>query len=103
MIRCDALVVGGGPGGLDLRADTAPRRLGRRVVDRAAFPRDKVCAGWLTPGVFTLLELQPDEYRDAGLTLQEITGLPDRPDRRAAPRNPIPTRRQLRDSPVRVR
>ena len=43
------------------------------VADRARFPRDKVCAGWLTPEVFGLLELAPAEYRDAGLTLQEIT------------------------------
>jgi uncharacterized protein (TIGR02246 family) len=51
------------------------RRAGWDVVvaDRARFPRDKVCAGWLTPGVFPLLDLEPDEYRAAGLTLQEIT------------------------------
>ena len=43
------------------------------VADRARFPRDKVCAGWLTPGVFPLLDLDPDEYRATGLTLQAIT------------------------------
>lgn len=74
MIRCDALVVGGGPAG-----STCARALRLAgwdvvVVDRARFPRDKVCAGWLTPEVFRLLDLEPAEYRDAGLTLQEITG-----------------------------
>jgi flavin-dependent dehydrogenase len=44
------------------------------VLDRARFPRDKVCAGWVTPGVFTLLDLDPAEYRATGLTIQEITG-----------------------------
>lgn len=73
MIRCDALIVGGGPAG-----STCARTLRRAgwdvvVADRATFPRDKVCAGWLTPGVFPLLELDPNEYRAAGLTLQEIT------------------------------
>ena len=73
MIRCDALVVGGGPGG-----STCARLLRRAgwdvaVVDRARFPRDKVCAGWLTPQVFELLELEPAAYRAAGLTIQEIT------------------------------
>jgi menaquinone-9 beta-reductase len=73
MIRCDALVVGGGPGG-----STCARFLRQAgwhviVADRARFPRDKVCAGWLTPGVFPMLELEPAEYRAAGLTLQEIT------------------------------
>ena len=73
MTRCDALVVGGGPAG-----STCARLLrlaGWQVVvaDRARFPRDKVCAGWLTPRVFDALELDPAEYRAAGLTLQEIT------------------------------
>jgi len=74
VIRCDALVVGGGPAG-----STCAWALGRAgwnvvVADRARFPRDKVCAGWLTPAVFGLLELDPDEYRSTGATLQEISG-----------------------------
>jgi len=73
VIRCDALVVGGGPAG-----STAARLLRLAgwdviVADRASFPRDKVCAGWLTPDVFPLLDLTPDEYRATGLTFQEIT------------------------------
>jgi flavin-dependent dehydrogenase len=72
MIRCDALVVGGGPGG-----STCARILHRHgwnviVADRATFPRDKVCAGWLTPDVFTLLDLNPEDYKRTGLTFQEI-------------------------------
>src|SRR5262245_23590592 len=74
MVQCDALVVGGGPAG-----STCARMLRRAgwdvvVLDRARFPRDKVCAGWVTPGVFELLELDPAEYRATGLTIQEITG-----------------------------
>ena len=73
MIGCDALVVGGGPGG-----STCARLLLKAgwnviVADRAQFPRDKVCAGWLTPSVFPLLDLDPAEYRETGRTLQEIT------------------------------
>jgi geranylgeranyl reductase family protein len=73
LIQCDALIVGGGPAG-----STAARRLRLAgwdvvVADRARFPRDKVCAGWLTPDVFPLLDLTPDEYRATGMTLQEIT------------------------------
>lgn len=73
MIRCDAVIAGGGPAG-----STCARVLRRagwqvRVLDRARFPRDKVCAGWVTPGAFEALELDPGEYRAAGLTLQEIT------------------------------
>jgi geranylgeranyl reductase family protein len=74
MTHCDAVIVGGGPAG-----STCARTLTRagwdvRVVDRARFPRDKVCAGWLTPAVFPLLDLTPEEYRGTGLTLQEISG-----------------------------
>jgi geranylgeranyl reductase family protein len=73
VIRCDALIVGGGPGG-----STAARLLRLAgwdviVADRARFPRDKVCAGWLTPDVFPLLDLTPSEYPATGLTFQEIT------------------------------
>ena len=95
MIRSDAVIVGGGPSG-----STCARFLRRAgwnvvVVDRARFPRDKVCAGWLTPGVFPLLELDPDEYRATGLTLEAITtfrtGLLDRSGGRPH-RTPIETR-----------
>jgi len=74
MARCDALIVGGGPAG-----STCARVLTQAgwhvvVIDRASFPRDKVCAGWVTPGVFRLLDLDPETYRGAGLTIQPITG-----------------------------
>jgi flavin-dependent dehydrogenase len=74
MTRCDALVVGGGPGGSSCAH--ALRRAGWDVVvaDRARYPRDKVCAGWLTPRVLSLLDLDPAAYRGTGRVLQEITG-----------------------------
>lgn len=73
MIRADAVIVGGGPAGSTCAG--ALRRAGWDVivVDRAQFPRDKVCAGWVTPEVFSLLDLSPAEYQAAGLTLQPIT------------------------------
>jgi geranylgeranyl reductase family protein len=74
MRRCDALIVGGGPAGSSCAR--ALRLAGWNVVvlDRARFPRDKVCGGWVTPGVFRAIDLDPDEYRATGLVLQEITG-----------------------------
>jgi flavin-dependent dehydrogenase len=73
MERCDVLIVGGGPAG-----STAAWRLVRAgvdvvVLDRAHFPRDKVCTGWMTPGVVEALELDLHAY-EAGRTLQPITG-----------------------------
>ena len=43
------------------------------VWDRARFPRDKVCAGWITPQAVADLDLDLADYR-AGRTLQPITG-----------------------------
>ena len=74
MIRGDAVVVGGGPAGATCARTLSRAGWGVGVIDAAAFPRDKVCAGWLTPGVFPLLDLSPDEYRAAGLTLEAVTG-----------------------------
>jgi geranylgeranyl reductase family protein len=73
MRRCDAVVVGGGPAGSSCA--WALRRGGADVVvlDRAAFPRDKVCAGWITPAVAAVLELDAEDYR-RGRTFQPITG-----------------------------
>ena len=73
MIRCDALVVGGGPAGSTCARVLRLAGWDVVVADRARFPRDKVCAGWITPGVFPLLDLDPAEYRASGLTFQEIT------------------------------
>jgi len=62
MERADALIVGGGPAG-----STLAWRLGRLgldviVLDGQRFPRDKVCAGWITPRVVAALELDPADY-----------------------------------------
>ena len=68
----DVAVVGGGPGGSSCA--WALRRAGAQVLvlDAAAFPRQKVCAGWVTPRVFRALELDPEEYRATGLVLQDV-------------------------------
>lgn len=74
MRRFDALIVGGGPAGSTCARTLRLAGWNVAVLDRARFPRDKVCGGWVTPGVFQLLDLAPADYRATGLTLQEITG-----------------------------
>ncbi|HVS14286.1 MAG TPA: NAD(P)/FAD-dependent oxidoreductase [Thermoanaerobaculia bacterium] len=74
MQRCDALVVGGGPAGSTVARALAAQGLDVVVADRAEFPRDKVCAGWITPAVLAELEVDPARYREGGRTLQPITG-----------------------------
>ena len=58
----DVVVVGGGPAG-----STCARTLvagGARVVviDRAEFPRVKLCGGWISPGIWDALQLLPRDY-----------------------------------------
>jgi geranylgeranyl reductase family protein len=78
MIACDVLIVGGGPAGSSCAR--ALTRGGRHVIilDKAAFPRDKTCAGWITPPVLETLAIDLDAYRQGdascpqGRTLQPI-------------------------------
>jgi flavin-dependent dehydrogenase len=60
--RCDVLIVGGGPAGSTCAWKL--RRSGLRVVvlDAKDFPRDKVCAGWITPEIVDTLELDVEDY-----------------------------------------
>ena len=62
MSTYDVAVVGGGPAGSSC-ARTLVRGGARVVViDRARFPRVKLCAGWLSPGIWDELQLSPHEY-----------------------------------------
>lgn len=59
---CDALIVGGGPAGSTCAWRLVNAGLNVIVMDRADFPRDKVCAGWVTPAVVQTLRLDLDDY-----------------------------------------
>ncbi len=52
----DVLVVGAGPAGVAAALGAADRGLRVRLVDRAAFPRDKTCGDGLTAGALRRLE-----------------------------------------------
>ncbi len=70
----DVLIVGGGPAG-----STCAWRLGRlglrvALVDAKQFPRDKVCAGWITPQILAELEIDPADYAAGGRVIQPIRG-----------------------------
>lgn len=62
MIETDVLIVGGGPAGSACAWQLSRHDIPCLVLDRADFPRNKPCAGWITPEVFNSLELTPDEY-----------------------------------------
>lgn len=73
MQRCDALVVGGGPAGSTCAWKLRQHGLAVTILDKAQFPRDKVCAGWITPAVVAALQLDLEHYAQ-GRVLQPITG-----------------------------
>ncbi|MBM3770019.1 MAG: NAD(P)/FAD-dependent oxidoreductase [Acidimicrobiia bacterium] len=73
MDTCDVVVVGGGPAGSSCAWGLRHAGLDVVVVDRARFPRDKVCAGWVTPQVLSALDVDVTEYAH-GRTLQPTTG-----------------------------
>ncbi len=72
METCDALVVGGGPAGSTCAWKLRQHGLTVTVLDKALFPRDKVCAGWITPAVAQTLQLDIEDYA-RGRVLQPIT------------------------------
>jgi len=67
-----AVIVGGGPAGSTCARFLTQAGLNVLVLDKSPFPRDKVCAGWITPQVVDTLQLDVDAYRN-GRTLQPIT------------------------------
>lgn len=71
--RCEVLVVGGGPAGSSVAWSLGRGGVDVLLVDRASFPRDKVCAGWITPAVARALALDLEDY-GRGRVLQPIHG-----------------------------
>lgn len=71
MDSCDVLIVGGGPAGSTCAWKLVQSGLGVIVLDKKTFPRDKVCAGWVTPAVVQSLQLDVEDYR-SGRVFQPI-------------------------------
>lgn len=73
MDSCDVLIAGGGPAGSSCAWGLRSSGLRVVVLDKARFPRNKVCGGWITPFVLQALEIDAEDYRK-GRTFQPITG-----------------------------
>lgn len=72
VITCEVLIAGGGPAGSACAWKLRQAGVDVLVIDKATFPRDKVCAGWITPGAVRALEIDTDDYSN-GRTFQPIT------------------------------
>jgi geranylgeranyl reductase family protein len=70
--RADVLIVGGGPAGSACARRLAAGGRDVLVLDAATFPRDKPCAGWITPEVVGELPMTLEEYGGEH-TLQPIS------------------------------
>jgi geranylgeranyl reductase family protein len=58
----DVLIVGGGPAGSTCGWKLRQAGLNVLILDKAVFPRDKTCAGWITPQVIESLDLDAADY-----------------------------------------
>jgi len=69
----DVLIVGGGPAGSTLAYYLSGSGLKIAIMDKEDFPRQKVCAGWVTPAVMQELNIDLEDYA-RGRELQAIHG-----------------------------
>ena len=72
MREADLIIVGGGPAGSACAWKAKQLGLDVVVLDRAEFPRLKLCAGWVTPQAVKDLSLDVDEYPHSFLTFDRI-------------------------------
>lgn len=73
MEQFDVIIVGGGPAGSSLAWGLRNTGLRVMVLDKQPFPRNKVCAGWITPAVLESLKLDKEHYQRYH-TMQPIHG-----------------------------
>jgi menaquinone-9 beta-reductase len=70
--NADVIIVGGGPAGSTCGWKLRQAGVDVLLLDRAAFPRTKLCAGWVTPEAMQDLELDPADYPHGLVTFDEL-------------------------------
>lgn len=73
MQKYDVLIIGGGPAGSTLAWCLRHTNLKIAIMDKATFPRQKICAGWITPAVIESLQIDLSDYAKSNI-LQPIHG-----------------------------
>lgn len=68
----EVIVVGGGPAGAAAAGELTRRGIDCLVLDRETFPREKLCAGWITPEVVEDLGFDPGAYPHRFLTFEVL-------------------------------
>jgi geranylgeranyl reductase family protein len=72
MEKYDVIIVGGGPAGSSCAWHLTRHGLKTAIIDKSTFPRNKVCAGWITPEVVQTLQIDLEDYAKTNV-LQPIT------------------------------
>ncbi len=72
MQETDALIIGGGPAGSTCAWKLRQAGVDVLVLDRASFPRTKLCAGWITPEVVDDLEFDIDAYPHSFMSFDRL-------------------------------
>ncbi len=68
----DVVIIGGGPAGSTCAWKLVEAGIECMVLDKAEFPRTKLCAGWITPDVVKDLDIDIDAYPHRFLTFDHI-------------------------------
>lgn len=68
----EVIIVGGGPGGASCAWQLRQQGIDCLILDRAHFPRLKLCGGWITPGVVSDLQLDLHDYPHSLLTFERL-------------------------------
>jgi len=68
----EVIIVGGGPAGSTAAWELTRKGVDCLVLDRESFPREKLCAGWITPEVLEDLEFEPGDYPHRFLTFESL-------------------------------
>jgi len=72
MDHSEVIIIGGGPAGSACAGKLRQLNVGCLVLDRAVFPRDKLCAGWITPEVLDDLNTNPSDYPHGIIPLKKM-------------------------------
>ncbi|WP_126454338.1 NAD(P)/FAD-dependent oxidoreductase [Sulfuriflexus mobilis] len=62
MEKSDVIIIGAGPAGSSCARQLHQHGLKVSLLDKSQFPRNKVCAGWVTPEVMQSLDIDLDDY-----------------------------------------
>lgn len=62
MVEAEVIIIGGGPTGSTCAWMLKQSGVDAIILDKAEFPRHKLCAGWITPKVLRRLQLDASAY-----------------------------------------